>query len=202
MQYDTSYLRNGYRIITSAARGTNSKNTNTGMYQGGVAILVHEDLQHRVKQTERIDRRILKIILTSKNATAPITVLATYAPHMGYTVGERKQHWILSQETIKQIPTTNLRIWCADANGQLGNRNRTHPNINKIIGMITIERTTEPGNGKRLQDICAQHSLIPMTTWRRQPRQTKHEPEDISTWGAPMWRNKTTNRLHHGKPKI
>ena len=59
------------------------------MYQGGVAILVHEDLQRHIKQIERIDHRILKIILTSKNANAPITILTTYAPHMGYTVDER-----------------------------------------------------------------------------------------------------------------
>ena len=87
--HDLSYTRNGYRVITTAERKTNSKNINTGMYQGGVAILVHEELQHHIKQIERIDHRILKIIPTNKNATMPITILATYAPHAGYTVEEK-----------------------------------------------------------------------------------------------------------------
>ena len=80
---------------------------------------------------------------------------------------------------------TNLRVWCADANGKLGNRRRDDPKLNKIIGMNTMARTTEPGNGKRLQDICIQRDLIPMNAWKRQHKQTKHEPGDISTWIHP-----------------
>ena len=76
---------------------------------------------------------------------------------------------------------TNLCVWCADANGQLGSRKRENPKLNKIIGMNNMARTTEPGNGKRVQDLCIQRDLIPMTTWKRQPKQTKHEPGDIST---------------------
>ena len=110
---------------------------------------------------------------------------------MSYTVDEVKQHWGLAQETIKQIPTASLCIWCANANGQLGNRNSTIAELNKIICMNAIAKTTEPGNGKRLQDICAQNDLIPMTTWRTQPRQTKREAEDISTWVHPCGTIKT-----------
>ena len=174
-------MGNGYRIITAAAGKTDSENSNTGMYKGGVAILVSEDLQRHIKQIERIGRRIPKIILTGKNATDPNTILATYAPHMGYAVEEQKQHWGLVRETIKQIPTAILCVRCADSNGQLGNRDRTDHRLNKIIGMNTIARTTEQGNGKRLKDICAHHDMIPMAPWRRQPRQTKREHEDIST---------------------
>ena len=41
---DLSYTRNGYRAITAAKRKTNIENINTGMYQVGVAILVHGKL--------------------------------------------------------------------------------------------------------------------------------------------------------------
>ena len=115
------------------------------MYQCCVAILVHEDTQHRIKQIGRVDSRVLKIILTGKNATSPIKILATYAPGMGYTV-EEKQHRNIAQETIGEIPTTNLCLSCADANGKLGHRDRTDSMINKISGMNTIERMTKPGN--------------------------------------------------------
>ena len=74
-----SYVRNGYRVITTSARKTNSKNIKAGMYQGGVAILVHEELQHHIKQIERIGHMSLKVILTSKNANAPVAILATHA---------------------------------------------------------------------------------------------------------------------------
>ena len=59
------------------------------MYEGGVAIIVREDLQRRVTQIERVGNQILTIILTNKNAVAPVITLATYAPHMGYTVDEK-----------------------------------------------------------------------------------------------------------------
>ena len=155
------------------------------MYQGGVGILVREEMQRHIKQIELLGRRILKIIPTSQNADDPITILSTYAPHMGYTLAEKKQHWDLSQETIKQIHTTNHCVWWADANGQLRNRDRTDPTINKIIGMNALGRTTEPRYGKNLRNICAHRDLVPMSAWRRQPRQTKHGPEDISTWAHP-----------------
>ena len=94
------------------------------------------------------------------------------------------------QETIKEIPTTNPCIWCADANGKLGNRDREGVELTKIIGMCTFSRTTEPGHGKHLQKICAQRELIPMKTWRRQPRQTRNGNTEISTWVRSYWGNK------------
>ena len=155
------------------------------MYQGGVEILAHEDTKHHIKHTERIGRRILKIIPKTKNAVAPIVVLAAYAPHDGYTLGERNQHWALAQETIEQIPTANLCIWRADATGELGNRNRNGHSLRKIIGMDTMGRTKEPGNGRQMRKICTKHELTPMNTWRRQHKTTKHDPVDISTWIHP-----------------
>ena len=58
-----SYVENGYRAITTAERKTNSANIIKGMYQGGVSILVREDMQRQIKQIGRIGRGILKIIL-------------------------------------------------------------------------------------------------------------------------------------------
>ena len=120
-----------------------------------------------------------------QNAVSHIAALSTYAPHNGYTVGERNQHWKLAQETIEEIPTTNLSIWRADANGEIGNRNRNGANINKIIGIDTMARTAEPGNGGHMQNICKKHEHTPMNTWRWQPKTTKQGPMDISTWIHP-----------------
>ena len=148
---DQPYVENGYRVITTAARKTNSANNIKGMCQGGVAILVFGDMQRHIKEIARIGRRILKIIFSAKNAVAPIAVLAAYAPHNGYTLGRRTQHWKLSKETIEQIQTTNLCTWRADANAPIGNRRRNDSIINKIIGMGDMARIAEPGSGRQLQ---------------------------------------------------
>ena len=93
------------------------------MYQGGVASLLREDMQQHIKQIERVELRILQIMRSAKNPVAPIVVLASYAPRNGYTIGVgvvgggRNQNWGLAQATIDQIPTTTLRIWCADSDG-------------------------------------------------------------------------------------
>ena len=175
-----SYLRNGYLIITTSSRKNQQREHQSRYVPRRYSNSSTWGATSPHKQIRGIGHRVLKVILTSKNANAPINP-SNLSAQMGYTVDERKQHWNIAQDKIKQIPTTNLRIWCADANGKLCNRSRTDPNVNKIIGTNTIARTTERGKGKRLQDICTKYSLVPMTTWRRQPRQTKHEPEDIST---------------------
>ena len=77
--------------------------------KAGVAVLVHEELQRHINQIERIGRRALGITLANRKATMQIAILATYAPPHGYTV-EKKQHWILARETVKQIPITNLCV--------------------------------------------------------------------------------------------
>ena len=88
-----SYILNVYRVIATESRKTNSENIKDGMYQGGVVILIHENLQHRIKQIGRIGRRVLEIILRNKNGAAPVIFLATYAPLSGRTVDEKRKHW-------------------------------------------------------------------------------------------------------------
>ena len=98
------------------------------MYQGGVAILVHEDLQLHIKQIERVGRRILKITLATENATAPINILETYAPHTGYTVEaknntgiQRKKlysEWIPRNYVFGARAQTGIRgIWIESIRG-------------------------------------------------------------------------------------
>ena len=88
---------------------TNSRNVNTAMYQGGDAIIVRGDLQRRIKQIERADHRIRKSILTNENATAPIAILETYAPHTGYTVDEKTT---LQSSAINYITNTYRGNMC------------------------------------------------------------------------------------------
>ena len=101
------------------------------MYQGGVAILIHTDMQQHIHQITRGDRRILKITLKSNRSSIPITIISSYAPHKGYKNETRNPQWAKLEQTIEDIPQIHLCIWGADANGQIGNRNKTTPEANK-----------------------------------------------------------------------
>ena len=79
-------MENGYRISATEARETNRMDIIKGMYQWGVESLVSDDLQHHIKQIERIVHMAMGVILSTKNAVSPKTALAIYAPHSGYTV--------------------------------------------------------------------------------------------------------------------
>ena len=122
MPHGLSYARNGYRAITTGERKTDSESIETGMCHGGVAVLVREGMRHHIKQVELIGRRVLITTLANKNETTPIDALETYAPRTGYALADKKQHWRISQETIKRIKTTTLFVWRADASRKLGNR--------------------------------------------------------------------------------
>ena len=54
---DLDYKLNGYRIITTAAMQENKEHDrpNWGLSTAGVAILVHEELEHHIVNIKRID---------------------------------------------------------------------------------------------------------------------------------------------------
>ena len=56
--HDQNYKFNGYRIITSKAQKHHD-----GMPIGGVAILIHEDLEQHIAHIHRVNHRIMKIAL-------------------------------------------------------------------------------------------------------------------------------------------
>ena len=91
----------------------------------------------------------MKIILQKPNSIKdkPISVIITYAPHSGYSGEERTKHWKQVKLVLESTPKTHVILWCTDANGQLGNRLRTQPELAKIIGMNTkaIKQKTETG---------------------------------------------------------
>jgi len=57
---------------------------------GGVAILIHEDLEHHIVRIRRENRRITTVTLHSEGAHAPITIINTYSPHQGKTKVEQE----------------------------------------------------------------------------------------------------------------
>ena len=71
--HDLDIIKEDYRIITSAARPNEERHAKQyGMYQGGVAILIHEDMQHHVHQIVRIGNRIMQAALKTQTGAIPV----------------------------------------------------------------------------------------------------------------------------------
>ena len=86
--WDSPYRRDGYRIITYAARKYSMDTIKTKrkdyMY-GGVAMLVSEEIQQHIGSIRRIDHRIMQVALTKRTETIPTAIIATYAQIIWYT---------------------------------------------------------------------------------------------------------------------
>ena len=63
--YNQNYMINGYRLINSAAQKDHNQ-TNPRMPTGGVAILIHESIEHHITHIQQINSRIIVITLHSK----------------------------------------------------------------------------------------------------------------------------------------
>ena len=82
---DYNYRHNEYRIITTAAQLKTPIDTKPqqGISTSGVAILIHEELGHRITNIQRIIPRITHVALIRAETNTSITILCKYAPRCG-----------------------------------------------------------------------------------------------------------------------
>ena len=109
---------------------------------------IHTSTQKRIQQIARIDHRLLKIELKSAKSTDPATILTSYEPHKGYKHEIRNQHWRKLGQVSRHIPEKRLVLWLDDANGEICHRDKTSPEIAKIIGTNTTAETAEKEMGE------------------------------------------------------
>jgi len=177
------------------------------------------ELAKNIRTIEGIDHRILKITLVRREAHAPLTRLATYAPHQGCKKMDRSAQWGEIRTTLSQIPRHQITIWESDANGQLGRRTKQPEIYHMITGPYTLRGSPEKGNGNQLAQTCEQHKMIPMDTWKgapltkiekqqRKPRNRKktetarNKAKTSHHLDQPRRENKATNRLHRDQPQV
>ena len=86
---DRDYIVDKYRIITASA----AKRVETGVVQGGEAIMINESTHQYITQITRQSIRVLKVTLDSRNSNMPSQIITTYDPHNGHTEGSRIQQW-------------------------------------------------------------------------------------------------------------
>ena len=128
---DLNYEKNGYRIITSASTPNPRKTPEhdiPGKHIDGAAIAMRHEMAPHISSIQRINHRILKITLDHPETHTPLTIIATYAQHQGYSNHEKNTHWAAVNKTLTETPRHHMTIWGADANGQLG-RGKTNQKI-------------------------------------------------------------------------
>lgn len=169
---------NGYRIITTEA---NIKPGNQqGIEEGGVAILIHGDMEQHILHIHRVNHRIAKLTLRSEEPHTPVTILNTYAPRQGKTKTDQQDLWKAVQGSLQNTPSENFVIWCADANGQIEKSNRERGTRDAFPPPYRKKGPAEKENGKYISHICYQENKIPANAWEKAPL-TKEEKNDPPT---------------------
>ena len=70
-----------------------------------------------------------------KNQT--LSILNSYAPHMGYQIEQINSYWYTLNQYIDAIPKTYIPMWCTDNNGQISKPSNTTSNN---IGIWTLAK--------------------------------------------------------------
>lgn len=143
----------GYRIITKSSTGINFEQPQ-GLTTGGVAILIHNDLEQHITHIEQINNRTMHLTLQSNKTHTPITILNTYAPDNSKGRKEQKEHWQKVKEVLGRISKKHIIIWRTDANEQIGKIKQSEQDTPTIIGNNTNLQEAEKGNRKMLTQIC------------------------------------------------
>ena len=78
-----------YRLIKSKAEDQET----AGIPAGGVAMLVHEDLEGNMAHIQKANRTIMEIALRFEGSRTYVAIINTYAPRKGETKVEQEAHW-------------------------------------------------------------------------------------------------------------
>ena len=69
-----------------------------------MSIAIRKNLVPLVKKIHRIGGRAMEIRIKTDNKIQDISILNTYAPHLGYSIEVIKNYWIETNTYISLIP--------------------------------------------------------------------------------------------------
>lgn len=113
-----NYKLNGYRIITTSE--IIKPGNKQGIAEGGVAVLIHEDIEQHIIHIRRINHRIVKITLRSEESNTPCNNTKLICATPRKTKTKQQEHWKEVHGTLRNVPTEQFAIWFADANRRIG----------------------------------------------------------------------------------
>ena len=136
-----------YIIIYGGCAEIKSNNSNLISRKAGVAIAVKKKLKENISNIQRINERIITIVLKTDKSIKDIKIINSYAPHHGYEKEEQEKYWNLINNQINNMPDKYIKCWCTDNNGQIS---QNIDNKNNVGKWTIANNTTEP-NGTKLE---------------------------------------------------
>ena len=122
--------------------------------------MIKKTLPPFVKGIYRADGRIVEIRLKTGDPIKNISILNTYAPHIGYPTDTMKEYWEYIAAYTSLIPNNLVKIWRTDNNGQLS-QNETNK---KYIGKWTMGNRLGNINSQNLSKNCGNNELVARNT--------------------------------------
>ena len=116
----------------------------------------------------------MEIRLKTGNSIKNISILNTYAPHIGYPAETIENYWKYIEAYTSLIPNNLVKIWCTDNNGQLSQNTAN----NKYIGKWTLCTKLENINSRNLSAQCENNEWMACNTYYIPKIMTKN----LATW--------------------
>ncbi|XP_039291025.1 craniofacial development protein 2-like [Nilaparvata lugens] len=125
---------------------------------GGVAIVIDEETNTRVRSWKAISPRIIRVDLDLEEK---ISIIQVYGPTEDANVAEKDEFWMqLERETIEAEESRKLVV-IGDFNGRIGMDEQVG---NGCMGKYGCE-VIKNNNGQRLIEYASQHNFLIGNTW-------------------------------------
>lgn len=168
------YESQGYRIY----QGIPGKRVMKNMPQFGTGFIVKNSVIESVKDFKAYSDRLAT--LTIKITNKFYIIINAHAPTNVKNTTDKKsvdEFWDLLDQVMAKCNKNHTKILLGDFNAKLGKEKR----FRDIVGKWPAHnRTTE--NGRRLVQLCRNHSLISKSTC------FKRSPKRLRTWKHPDWK--------------
>ena len=144
------------------------------VHRQGVAFILTRRVANSLVNYNLVSERILSIDLDTP--TGIITIFQIYAPDSSYNDTDVDNFYVLLQNEINNIKTTNSFIILGDFNAKVGNK--SYINWPTVVGRFGIGNAND--RGERLLQFCALNSLCIANTLYKQRNKSR-----LFTWLSP-----------------
>ena len=100
----------------------------------------------------------MEIRLKTGNSIKNLSILNTYAPHIGYHAETLKLYWGMVIAYTSLIPNNLVRVWRTDNNGQLQKTD------NNNVGPWAMWKKLENANSINIAECIDQHDWVASNT--------------------------------------
>lgn len=178
-------LRDAFTVVLISGHLMFQNNNNVNAHSGGVAIMVHRDIKHRVSKTCAISEMVIYITV-KLNDHYSLQVIQAYAP-TSTAENEEAEQFYEDITTARNAEKARFVVVMGDFNAKVGRREKTDPGN---VGPYGLGSRNE--RGQMLVDYMSTEGLFCMNTHFKKPPQ-KNMDMDME---KPEQQGEKRNRLH------